>query len=524
MYTLWCSLPVIMGTIHKIRRRIMRKTIRTYIAFLAVTALMTSVAYAQMIPGPAAWVYNMKKVGLKGFRACHDIKDWVVTGKKTSVVFATDWDWKTSDLDLVAFGMNKKGKASQATEILPGYVSSLIRLSAIWIEDTSAPPPAKKKSGQGLVFAGYQSTNRKTATLAVRRFGANGAMIGGWKTIKSVSAGANQIIADQWIKAEIGPASVAVAYSVLISENSSAYYGYKSSEAYFVETDFNGDLLPQTGGQKSLRAIRVPDNGKLKIFRTFKPAWNGRRWLIPICNTRLKIVPDVNGTQDYWKLIGEDVLVQAVKSRTQTILKPRKLFGHNNSKWYPFVYDLRFLPVDGSSAISPTGKVGDTLKLYYRQITPPSNQKDYEAKKFFHGIVSVTGRAKKTGPTVVVDIPSWNRTLPYDSDALISRNDDYISSPIPAGDGTILLAQIYTLARGRNAAPPLVVWDYESVLNVLEIDPDTGDVKVLAKRVPRFGGFFDPPFVNWFNGKITVLNGLVYRGPQYHVDPYFSRF
>lgn len=502
----------------------MKKAIRTFIAALAVFTLFTSIAFAQMMPGPPAWVYNLKKIALKGFRACHDIKDWVVTGKKTSVVFATDWDWNTYDLDLVAFDLNNNGKASQANQILPGYVSSLIRLSAVWIEDTSASSPAKKKSGQGLVFAGYQSTNRKTATLAVRKFGANGAMIGGWKTIKSVSAGANQTIADQWVQAEIGPASVAVSYSVLISENSSAYAGYRKSEAYFVETDYNGDLLPKTGGQHSLRAIKIPNNGNLMIFRAFRPAWNGLRWLVPFCNTRLKIVPDVYETQDGWGLLGEDVLVQVIKDRRQAVLRPKKLFGHNNSKWPLYVYDAQFLPMAEAAGVNPAAKVGVTLKLYYRQITPlPESQRVYESKNYFHGIVSVTGKGKKVGPTVIVNIPAWNRNLTYNPDALLTRDDDYISRLIPAEDGEYLVAQLYTMARGRNAVPSFT-WDYESELNLLKVNPDTGGVTVLANLKPRVGGFFDPPFINWFKGKIAVLNSLVYRGSKYHVDPYFSRF
>jgi hypothetical protein len=497
----------------------MRDKIIRSVGIVVLSTFFAAAAFAQSIEDSPGAAYVMKKVNLKGFRACHDVKDWVVTGKKTSVVFATDWDWNTYDLDLVSFGMSRTGKASAATQILPGVTSTLVELSAVWIEEDSSAPPAKK-SPHGLVFAAYQSSDRKKATLAVRKFDASGAMVGGWRTLKQVSAGANETVADQWVAAELGPEGAVAAYSVFFSESSSEYYGYKSSQAFFVETDFNGKPVSGEAGPPTVKQIKIADNGNMKIVKAFRPAWNGRRWLVPLSIIRLRRVEDAYGSQDSWALLGEDVMVVVVRKT----LGPKRLFGHTNADWLN-TYDLRFLPRDNSDGTAPAANIGDPLKLHYRQITPlPKDERVYESFESFHGIVTVTGKGKKTGATVEVKIPEWDRTLQYDSEALLTHDTEYISRPLALGNGRYVIAQLYTMARGRNDAPPPFTWDYESELNLLQFNAATGAVTVLSTKKPTYVGYYDPPFISLFSGKIAVLNLLVTRGPQYHVDLYFSKF
>lgn len=483
--------------------------------------LVTCIGFAQDLEGPPVWVYSLAKINTIGFSDCKSVLDFVVTGKKSSVVFAYDYKSATDSYDLASYKLNKRGRAAAKNTLLSGVGKGWLRASAVWFESGgSAPPP--KQPGHGLLFLGYCNDNlKKAATFAVAKFDADGKLTSGFTVLHEVSAPANSTVYYIYLRAEQGPTGSAAAFSYSFLEDSPTFWGVRSSKAFFVETDVNGLSAAAAASPPAVREIVLPESGNLKELEPFRPAWNGKRWLVPARLTRNKL--GYSGGRGRSDLIGEDALVIAVRSGSSS-LKPNKLFSHNDSTSWGAYY-LYFLPrADGGSA--PAGKIGDPLQMLYifRQEIPDEQQK-LQRYNYTHRLITVNGKAKQVGSTIIVQFPQWHHKLNYDPDARLLGGDESLSSPIQADSGESLFVQCYTLRRSYYSSPvstAATTYQHESEFNLLSVNPTSGQVTLLATGQPNLNYYLGTSVLGLQRGRIlAITSGSAYTSSG---SSYFNHF
>jgi len=117
--------------------------------------------------------------------------------------------------------------------------------------------------------------------LMVSAFDENGALVGDWNNLISLDSPGPGWLGrySASVGAAVGSDCLGVALNVGFEE---LYTGKKKQhvkpQTYFLRTDFNGGLL---GKPVSLKLLNKCQKQSQKVFR---PAWNGKRWLLPVSN------------------------------------------------------------------------------------------------------------------------------------------------------------------------------------------------------------------------------------------------
>jgi hypothetical protein len=503
----------------------MRKSLKQ--GYIVLTILLTFLVAAPLSAQnshPPAWVYNIKKINMRGFDATYQLQDWIVTGKRSSVGFLSDYNQDNETSAFVSIRIDQRGNSrGSAAPILTGIHNTRNGLDALWIESQGDSPSPGGESNYGLAFVAYtEDADGKNAVLAVAKFDADGQRITAFNTLKSVTAPAGDKIFYADCTATRREGTVGLTFSIVFHDGSKpSYYYFTSSQAWFAEVDLDGKPLASPTAGDAFKEILLPNGGRKQLSLSAAPAWNGSRWIIPF---RITYFTDIqSGPNTYQNVLKEDVSM-AIGRKGAKKIQTKRLFGHTNPDWV-FSYRFFFLPRE-SIASRPTSKVGDDLDLFYQQGQDiPFNEIELDYCNYIYGIERVNGKGRRVGAEVIVEIPKWNHQLIYDPAFPLYNSNERVSSAIPDGEGEILIACTRSLE--RMTAPS--TFEYEQELCLYNIDRTNGKVTLRAIGHPGINAFFSQnPRLDWLNGKLTVINGGMIRSSDSPLGgilyPFFTNF
>jgi hypothetical protein len=487
-----------------------------FLTSFAIILFSTSTAPAQD-QAPPAWLYKLKRMNVKGFSRHHTTYAWVVTGSKTSVVFADDFDDDAGTYDLVSYCPNQRGRVkSPAAEIISGLISEegfpALAVSPVWPE--SVPGAAAGEAGQGVLFAAYDPTGEsKRLVVVVTGFDATGERVGGLTKLMEIGVpNANSEVSVFQIRACRGGNSIGVSLSVCLLERTSDFVGWNYSEGYFLETDLDGTPIGVNGSPSTVRKISLPKGGKMRAFFTFEPAWNGDRWLIPCSLTKYRRGPYYGSVDTTWS-IGEDVSVVVVPNGTSK-LKTHKLFGHNNPQ-YEWSYTPQFLPRESGGA--PPQAPGDELDMFYQfaQSRGSANQPGLDDFDYTYGILKVDGNGRQIGNDIIVDVPVWQHRIEYETGWFRNHSFEYLSRVIEGPDGKLYFGLTRTLEMYKFVvlSPALPQLMHDHLIELYSLERESGELSQIAYNYPQIGdSTFRGVWIGLYRGAITLVNTSLMLG------------
>jgi hypothetical protein len=482
-----------------------------------VFGMTATVTYSED-DAPPAWLYKLKRMNVRGFSRHQSSYAWVVTGSKTSVVFADDFDDGAGTYDLVSYCPNQLGRVkTPAEKIISGLISDdgfpSLAVSPVWLE--SVPGAVTGQVGQGVLFAVYDPTGEsERLVLVVTGFDAAGKRVGGLTKLMEIRApNANSEASLLQLKASRGENSIGVSISVTFLERSSNFAGWNYSEGYFFETDLNGAPIGAAGSPSAARKISLPKGGKMRAFFAFEPAWNGDHWLIPCSLTKYKIGSADHGNYKTTMSIGEDVSVVVVPNGASK-LKTRKLFGHNNPN-YQWSYTLQFLPRESGGA--PPQAAGDNLDMFYQfaQSRGSASQQGLDSFDYTYGILKVDGNGRQIGNDIIVDVPLWKHRIEYETGWYRNHSFEYLSRVIEGPEGKLYFGLTRTLEMYKlvvlSPALPLLMHDH--LLELYSLDRESGELSQIAYSYPQIGdATFRGVWIGLYRGAITLVNTSLMLG------------
>ena len=495
-----------------------RKLIRVSVAALVAIAFIGfSTAAAQ--ERRALGNYPMSRINVPGTSNYLGIMDWTITKKKSSVVFAWEYDSDTGIEKLVKFNLSQNGNASGYTTLLntEGWI---IDAEAVWIGQSGASVgPAAKEKKTGLLFVVHTPTDsEETIIISVARFNDKGNLLGGFRQLRQFNVPEDKYYYFGVLSAALGSSTVGVSWTYSLYEVIAGTGFYVTSNAYFLETDFQGR---QIGGMSQ---VPIPNGGNNQFFILHRPYWNGKGWLAPARNAR---TAPSGGS---FNVLGNDLyILTATSGRVNPKLRLRLLFRDGQDDLW--TYRASFVPPSsGGSAGAPKVREAraaktSTLFLSHWNLIPEAQQTmDEYAADYF--LVQINRKGKKVGSATRVQIPEWDHGMPYDPGKELIRFYDRVSNVITTGDGTCYVAQARTtLLREQVALPPAsYVYDAEHEYSLYSFDPQSGEVDIIARGASGETGYFSTTRIRWFNGNIAVINRFLDVELPYDDRDYFSKF
>lgn len=486
------------------------------IAFCSSAALAQSKAPADDYP--------MKKIKLGSGGRVTALRTWAITGKKSSVAFCTEYIESPREMKFKKFKLSHRGKASGISTLLQGIEGSIHDAGAVWISDTSNTSVSFSDGGHGLLFVSYSTDEtREGVVVKVAKFDANGDLDNGFVKLLEITAPEGKDTRDADIGAAIGPNFVAVAVSFGYFNLSREMYGMDESEIYFFETDYNGNILGKMSN------VPLPKGGKMNQFRAYSPAWNGKAWMVPLSNYRVRReVTNVEKNYGGPRPDGNDLFVFSAGSADTGSRKIRlkRIFKDTQDTYYTF-RSLNFLPADLNAKAKASAKAkGQTLTLMVAHLkTVPDEQRtmDYYTADYF--AQKINRKAKREGKSVPIRIPPWDHKMPYDPDKDLWSFSDLMSHSIPLKDGRHCWAQTRSTTLAKDTGNYNFVFDEEQEYNLYAFDPESGEVELLARGAGGRPGNYRRTVVRRFNNRVSVLNSFQPRErDKYPYEILFSSF
>jgi hypothetical protein len=457
---------------------------------------------------PTAWLYQTKIINASGFESPSSSFDWVITGKKSSVVFKADEHVSSGSFSIMSYKLNSSGRpVGSAVPVLVEAKENFPYASALWIDGPAAgSSPAENE--YGLISVGFTTdAEQTTAAFAVAKFDADGRRTSPYTILKEVTAPTGQTIMVNLITASKGEGRVGIAFCAFFLELSASFAGYPGSKAWFAEIELDGQATTPPELTSNVREIPLPNNGNLKQALPYAPAWNGSRWLIPLRLSNWRTVP-ASGGGVQTVLAGEDAMV-AIALDGNKKLRLRRLFGHSIEKdiWS---YRLTFLEreSDGGTPARPAGKAGDNLDLFYiyRQFNDTAGN-PLDRYWYSYGIRTASGKGKLVGPGIVIEIPKWEHKDKPEGAMILGVTGEYCSNPLDIGDGEMMVSTARSVIYSPTYSPPVfATLKFENELCLYSFDRETGKVELKAVGNPQMKCLFKTPYIHWFRGKMSVLN------------------
>lgn len=485
----------------------MKKTVAVLSALSVSLVLLTSPVYAQEDAMPAAAKYKLKKLKTTDFKGIPRLLDWVMLNEKSSIVFALD---HMEHLDpeincLRSFVLSNKGKIEQTNELLSMTNGEVRDAAAFWFNG-EAP-----SAGHGLLIVAIRPENVfNVIQFATAGFDAAGRLTSEFQTLLEVTAPEGRQHAGSWLGAARRGEIIGLALGVDHSEYSESFRGRRATEAYFMELTPDGALTPA-----GIVSVKLPNGGNFLLYHPYRPAWNGKSWMVPVVLTILKVEP-YQGT-DYTDEVGYQI---AVLAATPTLpegpikLKLRRIAKDNTKIHWPTLYNPVFLP--GATPTNPEQPTaGKTMDLLYTKAKPIGTN----IKNFLYFIQPISDKGKKGGPKKKVKKSKWK--LQYENTYNPTENFSNFSNALEGSNGEVLIA----LSRSAIYYVHAESGQYRDLqVDFYSLDPATGKVKQLATANYTGKTVFWPPMLRAFGSAPRSLNPCTdeKKGKQTRVL-YFSK-
>ena len=492
------------------------KIIRSFVGVVAALALLAGAAAADDVAAPGTAKYKIKKVKVTGFGHHVQLMAWAVVGD-SSVVFATNQEETDGppSLDIYtlrSFTLNSKGKVGTSTDLLTMTGGRISQAAAIWFAE-QAP-----SSAHGLLLIAYYPEGvSDVGRFAAARFNASGKLTTNFETLLEINAPEDMYYPMLWLTAGVRGDVVGVFAGADINENSDDFYGSRSGEAYFMEVSSTG-VLQEPG----VADVRLPKGGNYRLFRPYRPAWNGESWMVPGVLTLLKRM--AYDPKDYVDEIGYQVHVLRVtpnQAGDSFDMKMRKIASDRTNIHYPTFVSPVFLPCTAVVA-SPT-QGGEPLYLLYTHAAPAvgpligSNSKTYT-----HFYQQISAEGGRMGKRAKFKATPWFRPYWGTPNRLSNETFSFFSNfAVLTYGGRVLLTHsrsaYYTELHGSRT------WQ-ELQLDCYSFDPATDQVDRLAGSNYKGKVWSGGPLLRVFGAALRSLNLFRLEGGngQYQ-SLYFSK-
>ena len=500
---------------------------------ITLVFLLTGPVLAFGQPIPAVIDYELKKIKVKGFNDYDGPLEWVVVSNKKSVVFAEEMKFPEPDENFVSFVVSDKGKFSSPNSILT-RCTDVDEVEAFWFGDQSSGPSSAGKGAGGLLFVVYRIFEGnlrygEEVTLASAKFDEDGKKVGGWQILKQFKCPDDESAGSISLEAALGDGKIGVVFSYEHSVNKKNFVGLEGSELQFFETDLDGKLIGE------ITDIPQPKKGQYQSPRAYEPVWNGARWLIPISNTKHRkvwIYLNKFGTE----VVDNEARIASVSGNPSSRKAKNFKFESDGETFMGYTYGrMSLIPAPAAAPdIAGPSAAGDTYLLFFLHLEwIPTLQQKLDAFKLDGGLYTVDWRGKKKGAKTAVKIPKALHYLeddPFKNVALWNRSFSFLipakGMMEPSADKHMYyFAEATVLALVRSGFPE----EWEQTFSLYTLNPQGGIVKRIATSGNMDWGYAITmsPLINWFNGKIAVINStlkVAVSPPTYTLNSYFSTF
>jgi hypothetical protein len=501
---------------------------RIQIASLCLAILLsclTSSTASGQEGDPTAWLYSLKKVPDVAtdpeLNICYS---WLKIGERKSLAFVTAIP--TSAVDdmwyyrLYSVAITDKGKFSAPKKMWTGAKQVLLDVSTVWLGGGGAPA---SQEGRGLVFISYMfGTIGEKVKVAVAEFDSTGSVTSPFFDLAQIEAPAGEVMDQCYLAAAQGEDSIGLLYCPLFYKEygSSNFYGVTGTAAYFLEVGFDGE--PKSGplGSPSAQQVRLINGGKMQEFIPYRSYWNGKKWLVPVSIIRHAVQPDSWGDQ-YSKQVGSRLLVLGAEPKAGSLkLRLREIARIDNLDNNDFD-GACILPIS-QPAGGPKAAKSNLLLAYCYLRWIPEAQQELEAYTIQYRLQTINDKEKKVGPITAIDFPQWNHQISYDPDGMLYNSVKRLSYPLQLDDGSLVVA----LTRSTMWLTPAHDLAYENNFGLYSIDPNDGELTVLARGDYTYPGLFFPIVVEMMRGHYFILHQAQVQtmGSPPEFPFYYTRF
>ncbi|HUX06546.1 MAG TPA: hypothetical protein VMX35_04470 [Acidobacteriota bacterium] len=488
-----------------------------------VIALFTSIlvlTLAAAAPAQADPPYITYKLKMMTFEMNNDplpILSWSITGRKSSHIVVPIWDDKTAKHWLFQHDLNHRGKTDRLSLVIPITDVELFDADSALIELEEGQISAAA-FGDTIIFVLAQHRYPDWGILEVEYLGfdSKGETPIARTPLLHLEAPFNQSIPLFKVAAGAGPDTIAVVFCANYAENISNSTVYVSSRIYFAEIDLSGNRI------WPIEQLDLPNDGNLRISIASNPVHNGNGWVIPLIINRLKWATNPNG-QQVSQIAGNDLYVAAITGapdKRKTRL--RKVAFNNDNTQFAYA-EAHLLPHTGTAAAGnavgkPAQNSGSLILFFSEKNFIPLEQRTLENFTKDYYAATIDKRGKKSGPTVIVDVPEWDHNLIYGPNKKSVRfHNDYISKPLLGEDGEYYFAQARTVRLREGQS----LYQQEHECAIYSFNPVSGEVMTVARGTNNWGGSFRQPLLRWFNGKLAAINTFDTTSKEYRF--YFSK-
>lgn len=273
------------------------------------------------------------------------------------------------------------------------------------------------------------------------------------------------------------------------------------SRAWFVSTSLTGSVLD------TIREFDIDSaDGLSHDVRFSKPAWNGKRWIVPGVAVVFNPLP-AGSPYGYWIPAGVRLMVFAIEPGDKPHILRRIIQDGTDPTLTELVSDVRAIPLfvpDEQPAVR-----GRKIDLLFRTVaydTDPSEQLESATYRWKVLTIGATGALARKPVELV--LPVWKHRLGLDPGRTTNSHSETMADPVLSADGTIMLAHTRSLARRSLTAEKRYLYDAQ--LNVYRYDSVKRVIAgvVAEKRAPSGHGFLSTLAQPFGTGILTLNRAL----------------
>lgn len=412
----------------------------------------------------------------------------LLTSKKgLALAVSSEGDYEKS---IRSFRLSPNGK-TKLFDTLSDSFENPPYLAAVWIDGASSTGASPAGKGYGLLFYGHDADDYSWAKVSLTKFSAAGKFTEDPVDFihMTLPAGTDEIDIGS-VKTAKGPHSVAVAVTI---------HAYNSTTSMntvfgrFFETDFEGNIIG------SIREIEF-DFGDNQYAYLYKPAWSGKKWLVPVRN----IVPTPTLNVSCRMLVVNSVAAAAPASGSGIEIVDIHQTGSPDSG----VNTAQFLPQFPAAAAASAGPPASSrLNLVVQVFSRIPEHTNALTKSNF---TYLNQQIKTTGSTVgklkTMKINPWQRVLTPVVDMTLDDYREWLSNVLILDSNHYLAVKTAHIERKSEVSAPSGKYLDEGCLSLISFNNKLKQIKELYRLDCKGEAYPSvPPILRAKDGKYWIV-------------------
>lgn len=436
------------------------------------------------------------------------IATWTITDEEKSHLSVMVWDDKTERNYLTQFDLSNRGGVTNVGKPVPLGQGDVAKFDSVHVVERNGENTASADDGTVIVYAFMTSEKKDRATLLAIALDSKGEERKKPERLLDIKAHKDNIVARVTVESANGPESVGVACSVQFQRNTSSFFGYTYSRAFFLETDQNGKRLGDVS------EVGIPKGGNMNFFRTGSPCYSDAGWMVPASNTRLAYSKSKKQGKKTTSPVGNELYIYSVtrSSAPAPKIKLKKIYKDNQRSWSTFGQAF-FMPKGLSTGKKDSRKIqagsqGRAENLFYSHRTYlPEDKWRLDRYSMSYGVVPINSKGKKAGDDTEIRLPGWNHKISDNPESYNQAYAEYVSPPMTTSDGKYFISQTRYVSMAREVDGK-VIYNREQELSFYSFDPASGDVSIRYRRNSDYKGSFQKPMIRQIDGGFGVINSM----------------